>query len=157
MSRRGHNHDHQHGHPHPRGHNGHHGPAQWQTPNVAEPPEELAVGPTEALDLDLVETAFIEAFPRAADVVSFLRLAGIPFVGKRSDGSVLSLLRVETNQATDVGSLAPQLGGGRRYDPLPAAMTSKREGLSFIYFNGTETVRLSLADARTLRDETPPR
>ena len=47
-------------------------------------------------------------------------------MGRSGKGETLSLLRVEANQTTDVGSITPHLGGdGYRYDPLPAAMTSR--------------------------------
>ena len=102
-------------------------------------------------DLDLVETAFLDAFPACPDPTSFLRLAGVPFTGKGKDGVVLSLLRVEADQATDVGTLTPHLGGGLfRYDPLPAAMTSRRKSLAFVYFDGGGLVRLTLAEAKGL-------
>ncbi len=109
-------------------------------------------------DLDLVETAFVDAFPRAPDPTSFLRLAGVPFVGESSEGKRLSLLRVEVSQTTDIGALTPHLGGtGHRYDPLPAKMTSQRQKLALVYFDGTAAVSLSLAEARALVNLTPPR
>lgn len=145
----GHHHGpHEHG-PHGVGHNGH-GAAQWQTPHLPAGQKAAAAPPAEP-DLDLVETAFVEAFPTASDPTSFLRLAGVPFTGKGKDGVVLSLLRVEADQTTDVGALTPHLGGASfRYDPLPAAMTSRRKSLAFVYFDGGGTVRLSLAEAKAL-------
>ena len=81
-----------------------------------------------------------------------------PSSGGTRDGETLSLLRVEANQTTDVGSITPHLGGdGYRYDPLPAAMTSRRQTLAFVYAGKAGTVRLSLAEARALEDLTPPR
>ncbi|MBN9021760.1 MAG: hypothetical protein J0H08_06655 [Rhizobiales bacterium] len=131
------------------GHNGH-GAAQWQTPHLPAGQKAAAAPPAEP-DLDLVETAFVEAFPTASDPTSFLRLAGVPFTGKGKDRVVLSLLRVEADQTTDVGTLTPHLGGASfRYDPLPAAMTSRRKSLAFVYFDGGGTVRLSLAEAKAL-------
>jgi hypothetical protein len=146
MAHDGHHHD-------GRGHPGHNGPAparQWQTPHLPEgasPPERKeAEG-----DLDLVEKAFLEAFPRAPDPTSFLRLAGVPFSARRQDGATLSLLRVEADEKTDVGVLTPKLGGGGfRYDPMPASMTSRRATLAFVYFDGTGVVTLSLAEAKAL-------
>lgn len=151
-----HRHDHAHehgGHEHGHGgigHNGHRGAAQWQTPHL--PDGHAATAPEQhEPDLDLVETAFVDAFPTASDPTSFLRLAGVPFTGKGKDGVVLSLLRVEAQQATDVGSLTPHLGGGGfRYDPLPAAMTSRRKRLTFVYFDGGGLARLTLAEAKAL-------
>jgi hypothetical protein len=81
--------------------------AAWGT-TIARPPMADAPhrppaphGPDQAEpDLDLVETAFLDAFPQCPDPTSFLRLAGVPFTGKGKDGVILSLLRVEANQAT---------------------------------------------------------
>ena len=154
MAHDGHPHHHHHEPhgpgPHPIGHNGPRAATQWQTPHL--PPGQAAPesGPLEP-DLDLVETAFVEAFPGAPDPTSFLRLAGVPFTGKGRDGVILSLLRVEANAATDIGTLTPHLGGvSFRYDPLPAAMTSRRKTLAFVYFDGGGLVRLSLAEAKAL-------
>lgn len=152
----GHDHHHDHaggGHPHGHGHNQPTARAvQWQTPHLPhdhvhddEPPQER--------DLDLVEAAFVEAFSAASDVTSFLRVAGVPFVGEAPDGRRLHLLRVETQDWVDVGSVAPLIGGeGMRYDPLPAKMTSRRRRLSFLFHDGSEPVRLDFAAVRGLRD-----
>jgi hypothetical protein len=144
-------HDHHH---HGFGHNGHRVPTQWQTPHLpdAAPVPEAAPEP----DLDLIEKSFLDAFPKIADATSFLRLAGVPFVGLTGDGRTLSLLRVEAQLVTDIGALSPGLGGGHRYDPLPAAMVSKRETLGFVYYDGSNLERLTLAEARALTDATPP-
>lgn len=148
----GHGHDHHHHghHPHPPGHNAP-GARQWQTPHLA-PDHHHASETAAEPDLDLVERAFVDAFPKAPDPTSFLRLAGIPFTGRDADGKTLNLLRVETEFATDIGALTPHLGGTTfRYDPLPAKLTSQRSTLAFVYFNGAETVRLPLAAAKALR------
>jgi hypothetical protein len=152
----GHRHHHPgangHHHPHPVGHNGPAGkPLQWQTPHLPhdhEPPADPA-----AQDLDLVETAFVEGFSRAPDASSFLRLAGIPFVGETADGKLLHLLRVETEDMVDVGAVMPLVGGaGVTYHPLPARLTSHRRRLAFVYQDGTEQKRLGFAAARALAD-----
>ena len=89
-----------------------------------------------------------------ADPTSFLRLAGIPFVGVDGDGRRLHLLRVETESLTDLGAVSPLLNGeGMRYDPLPARMVSQRRRLAFVYHDGRGVVRLDFAEARRLRDE----
>jgi hypothetical protein len=150
----GHHHDHP---PHGPGHNRSGASAQWQTPHLpgGVAPHHAAHGEH---DVDLVEDAFLDAFPKAEDPTSFLRLAGVPFIGETAEGSRLSLLRVEINRATDVGTVTPHLGGGsHRYDPLPAKMASSRETLAFVYFDGTNTLSLSFAAARRLKDRTPAR
>jgi hypothetical protein len=123
--------------------------AQWQEPHrhPGEP------GGQPEPDFDLVEATFAENFPRASDPTSFLRLARIPFVGRQADGRTLRLLRVEYEEATDVGSVTPQVGGGTlRYDPLPAQMVSTRKRLRFVYEDAARLVRLTLGEARTLAE-----
>ncbi|TKD37259.1 MAG: hypothetical protein E5W98_24225, partial [Mesorhizobium sp.] len=65
----GHHHHGQNGHDHPHalGHNGPAGkPLQWQTPHLPDQAHEPPADPA-AVDLDLVETAFLEGFARAPD------------------------------------------------------------------------------------------
>jgi hypothetical protein len=154
-NRHRHDHHHQgHTHPHPDGAGlGHNRPpAQWQVPHLPEG-EQIETPPAER-DLDLVEKSFIEGFVRALDPASFLRLANIPFVGVDAGGQRLHLLRVETQSLTDVGAVAPLLGGeGVRYDPLPAKLVAQRQRLSFVYHNGRSNTLLDFAEARKLADE----
>ncbi|MER8595990.1 hypothetical protein NKH33_31410 [Mesorhizobium sp. M1182] len=142
-----------HHHPHPVGHNGPPGkPLQWQTPHL---PHDHAPEPADAraTDLDLVEIAFLEGFSRAPDPSSFLRLAGIPFVGETADGVRLHLLRVETQDMVDVGAVMPLIGGaGVTYHPLPAKLTSRRRRLAFVYHNGQAQTPLDFGEARLLAD-----
>jgi hypothetical protein len=149
---RGHDHDHHHGgssHAHP-GHNAAgRPPAQWQTPHAPDDHHHPETAPEP--DFDLVEQAFADTFPRAADPTSFLRLAGIPFTGRAADGRTLNLLRVECEEATDVGSVTPHLGGGSlAYAPLPARLVSRRRRLAFVYQADDGVARLTLAEARAL-------
>jgi hypothetical protein len=150
-----------HGHPYPRpqshphaharlGHNVARDPAQWQTPHLPTGHAKEPITPRER-DLDLVETSFVEGFTRCSDATSFLRLAGIPFVGVAAYGRQLHLLRVEIKDITDVGSAVPLLGGeGMRYDPLPEKLVSRRRHLSFVYHDGGQVVHLGFAEARAL-------
>jgi hypothetical protein len=158
---RGHDHDHHHdgagGHLHPPG-PGHNAPAppkaaQWQTPHLPHGDGPAAEAPREQ-DLDLVERAFVEGFASASDPTSFLRLANVPFQATAADGARLVLLRVETDQVTDVGSVTPHLGGASfRYDPLPATMASRRRRLRFVYRDAQGTRALSYAEVRALSSE----
>lgn len=156
----GHHHHHHgangHHHPHPVGHNGPAGkPLQWQTPHLPHDHEHGQQIDPAAQDLDLVETAFVEGFSRAPDASSFLRLAGIPFIGETAEGKLLHLLRVETEDMVDIGAVMPLVGGvGVTYHPLPARLTSHRRHLAFIYHDGTEQKRLGFAAARALIDRT---
>jgi hypothetical protein len=144
----GHAHTHSYAAP---GHNGPRPTTQWQTPH--RPQEAGEAAPPRLKDLDLVEASFVEGFYHASDVTSFLRLAGIPFVGAAADGRRLHLLRVEIDDVADVGSVTPIVGGGAfRYDPLPARFASRRRKLSFAYHDGTDVTQLDFAAARALAD-----
>jgi hypothetical protein len=125
-------------------------PAQWQVlhgdpkPGGSEPSSIVT-------DLDLVEAAFAEGFLVTGDPTSFLRLARVPFQATTPDGAKLALLRVEIDSIADVGAITPHLGGDTfRYDPLPAAMVSRRRRLRFIYFDGARLRPLSLAETMAL-------
>lgn len=153
---RGHYHSHDH---HDHGHDdnespgpGHNAPrraVQWQTPHDPRASQPMAK-PLEP-DFDLIEAAFVDGFGRADDPTSFLRLARVPFAGKTADGETLNLLRVEIEDAVDVGSITPHLGGGSMsYKPLPAKMASRRRRLAFIYFDGQGARRLTFAEALSL-------
>lgn len=158
-------HDHTHGHGHSRAHShasahshGHNAMprdvVQWQTPHLPHGHERAPENPRET-DLDLVEAAFVEAFSHAPDVTSFLRVAGVPFVGEDASGRRYHLLRVETEDMVDVGSVSPLIGGeGVRYDPLPAKLTSRRRRLAFLYHDGRGVQRLDFAATRRLADRT---
>lgn len=151
----GHSHAQAESHAHAHGHNHGYSPrpaAQWQTPHLPHPPEDSDEPPAEA-DLDLVEKAFVEGFASASDPTSFLRLAHVPFEAVTTDGRTVSLLRIETGETTDVGAVMPHLGGSSfRYDPLPAAMTSRRRTLRFVYFDGQAPLPLTLAQVRRLAE-----
>jgi hypothetical protein len=160
---RGHDHDHHHHngsggssrhHALPAaGHNHVHRPtgvAQWQTPHLGEDHQAADQHQGEP-DLDQVEAAFVEGFSAAADPTSFLRLASVPFETRAADGSKLVLLRVETDLVTDVGSIMPHLGGATfRYDPLPAALVTRRRRLRFIYRDDRGIRALSFPEVRAL-------
>jgi len=150
-----HGHSHSHGHPHRHphaqpGHNAARDAVQWQTPHLPAGHVHEPVAPREA-DFDLVEASFVEGFTRCSDATSFLRLAGIPFSGMAADGRRFSLLRVEIEDLTDVGSAVPLLGGeGFRYDPLPEKLVSRRRHLRFVYHDGMQVTRLAFVEARAL-------
>lgn len=124
--------------------------AQWQTPHLPEGTKVQANGQAEP-DQDLVEDSFVEGFSTASDPTSFLRLAGVAFTGFDEAGKRMSLLRVQLDQTTDVGSATPHLGGqSYRYDPLPAKLVSRRQLLRFIYHDGDILRTLSFDEARQL-------
>jgi hypothetical protein len=137
------------------GHNHSQGPqrvVQWQRPHLDDAHTQGAHDDANIEpDLDLVETAFVEAFAAASDPTSFLRLAQVPFEAVAPDGARLALLRVEVDAVTDVGSVMPHLGGESfRYDPLPARMVARRRRLRFVYGDGRTTRALNFAEVRAL-------
>ncbi|MGF1627786.1 MAG: hypothetical protein ACFCVH_23135 [Alphaproteobacteria bacterium] len=148
--------DHHHNH-HLIGHNGPPRPhVQWQTPHRPDAPAPDTGRAPEPRDFDLVEAAFVEGFHAATDPVSFLRLAGVPFLSRDADGRRLALLRVELARTTDLGALTPTIGGGEsRYDPLPATLVSHRSRLGLVYARDGEPVTVTLAAARSLPNLTP--
>ena len=78
-------------------------------------------------------------------------MARVPFEGYVTDGTKLSLLRVEISDIADVGGITPHLGGASfRYDPLPGRMASRRKRLRLVYFDGQGLHTLDLADAMRL-------
>jgi hypothetical protein len=86
----------------------------------------------------------------APNATSFLRLARIPFEGKNAEGETLQLLRIETDEAVDIGSMNPHLGGASmRYGTLPAKLISRRR-LAFVYLDGKTARSLSFAEALAL-------
>jgi len=123
---------------------------QWQTPHLDHSHYHGADDHAEP-DLDLVETAFVDAFMSAPDPTSFLRLAQVPFEAMAADGARLALLRVEVDAVTDVGSVMPHLGGETfRYDPLPAALVARRRRLRFVYGDSSALRTLNFAQVRAL-------
>ncbi len=154
----GRSHDHPHDHDHDNhshtpgpGHNSPRRAVQWQTPHDPDARQHEPRQPEP--DFDLIEAAFVDGFARADDPTSFLRLARVPFTARTADGQMLNLLRVETEDAVDVGSITPHLGGGSMsYKPLPAKMASRRRRLAFVYFDGQGARRLTFAEALSLSE-----
>ena len=146
-------HDHDGAHAHaPAGHNRGERPAQWQTPHRRAGEQEGSEVPP-VQDLDLIEASFAEGFATCSDPTSFLRLAGVAFVGVDAAGRRLHLLRIELENLTDVGAVVPLLGGqGVRYAPLPGRLVSRRRQLRFVYHDGAQLARLDFAAARALAD-----
>jgi hypothetical protein len=145
-------HDHQDDHAGPGHNRPGASPAQWQTPHLPSGTK-VQVDERAEPDVDLVEESFIEGFGAASDPTSFLRLAGIPFSFTDANGKTFSLLRVQMDQTTDVGSVTPHLGGqSYRYDPLPAKLVSKRQQLRFVYHDGETLRHLSFSEARSRKD-----
>lgn len=143
---------------HLQGHNSKHAETvQWQVPHTHHDHDhdhdENDIG-DEKRDLDLVEKAFVESFHDCSDPTSFLRMVNIPLTGTNKEGNQLHLLRVELQNTVDIGSLTPHLGGKSfNYSPLPARMVSKRDTLLFVYQTAGEIIKLSMEEAKALKQE----
>ncbi len=92
----------------------------------------------------LAET-FIDGFVAAADKVSFLRLANIPFEIDAENGSSLKLVDVAVNNAYQVGTASPGFASSELvYHPYPAAMVRERTEMVFIYVSMKERREINL-------------
>jgi len=124
--------------------------AQWQAPQSAP-----AAPPEHEADFDLVEAAFCRAAATADDATSLLRLAGIPFVGMDTKGATLRLLAYRIEEETEVGAVSPGFGAGDVvYHPVPGSRVKSLRRLVFAYHAADGIRRLSLAEARALKDAT---
>ena len=150
-----------HDHPHHHSHAPGPGPGdnrapksatQWQAPTgTAAPPDE---GPPEP-DFDLVETAFCEAALTAMDATSLLRLARVPFIAERGDGTKIYLLTFRVEQSVEVGSIAPGFAMDQPvYHPLPESRLRREKRAKLVYQTPEGLCEFSLGDVRRLRDVT---
>ena len=93
----------------------------------AEPPRDPG-----SRDLDLVEAASSKALPARRIRPAFCASPAFRSSATDANGRALHLLRVETEEVTDVGAVMPLIGGaGARYHPLPARFVSRRRRLAF--------------------------
>lgn len=131
-----HGHDH-HGHDHRPGHNGapadhlhsHPGHLQAQGGEDAEARERIE---------DLC-AAFIDGFTEAADKVSFLRLAGVPFEMAGADGLAMKLVDVAIRTDYQVGTASPGFASLELvYLPFAGTMVRERTRLDLVYVSLTE-------------------
>ena len=132
-------HDHPHTHNHPAGHlQSHFHPAD------------------EAADLQVLAVQFIDGFREAADKISYLRIAGIPFeMADDTGGPGLKLVDVQLRTEWQVGTASPSFGSRElSYLPLTGEMVAERTNMTFVYVSLTarqdvdlKTVLLSRMEA----------
>jgi hypothetical protein len=131
-----HTHDHD-GHDHMPGHNG--APAD----HLHSHPGHLhAHGGEDAETRETIEdlcAAFIDGFTEAADKVSFLRLAGVPFEMVGADGLAMKLVDVAIRTDYQVGTASPGFASRELvYLPFAGAMVRERTRLDLVYVSLTE-------------------
>ncbi len=86
-------------------------------------------------DLQALAAAFLDAFRKADDKTSYLRLAGVPFsLPGRDGGPSLKLVDVEVTASWQIGTAAPGFGSRELvYLPYPGEMVRERSVLRFVY------------------------
>lgn len=127
-------HDHDDGHSHGPGHNHPHPHGEHLHSHVG-----ADVARERAAELRTLATAFVDGFRKAADKTSFLRIAGIPFSRKGTDGLTMHLVDVQIETNWQIGTASPAFGSRELvYLPYPGELVSERETMRFTYVSLTE-------------------
>lgn len=133
-----HHHDHNHTHEHGRGHN--HSHADHLHSHVHGNNDAA-----HAEDLKVLSTSFVEGFRGAEDKTSYLRLAGIPFQRKGTDGLTMNLVDATIKSNWQIGTASPSFGSRElSYMPFPGEMVEARESMIFVYVSLTERADIDL-------------
>jgi len=126
-----HHHDHDHHHHHGAGHNH---PVDHLHSHVHGTPDRERMDEIQAL-----AASFIDAFRKADDKTSYLRLSGIPFTRKGADGLTLNLVDASIVSNWQIGTASPAFASRELvYMPFPGEMVSERENMTFTYVSLTE-------------------
>jgi len=103
-------------------------------------------------ELQILAANFIDGFRKAEDKTSFMRLSGIPFQKKGTDGLTLNLVDTTIVTNWQVGTASPAFASRELvYMPFPGEMVSQRENMTFTYVSLTERVDLDLVALLTER------
>lgn len=107
-----------------------------------------------AEELKVLSTSFVEGFRAAEDKTSYLRLSGIPFQRKGSDGLTLNLVDATIVSNWQVGTASPAFGSRElAYLPFPGPMVEARETMNFVYVSLTERADIDLLTLLGERDD----
>jgi hypothetical protein len=138
----GHAHRHDHDQHHGQGHtHGHNGPPEGE--HLHSHP--LGRSAAEREELEVLASTFIDTFRQAADKTSWLRLAGVPFELRGSDGLMLKLVDVEIVSNWQVATASPGFGSRELvYLPMPGEMVKERTNFRLTYVSLTERRDLDL-------------
>lgn len=143
-----HHHDH-HAHDHhhhaPPGHNG--GPADHLHSHLHG-----HAGHESAEELKVLTSAFVDGFRTAGDKTSYLRLAGIPFQRRGTDGLTLHLVDASIVANWQIGTASPAFATRElAYLPFPGSMVTSRETMTLTYVSLTERADVDLVQILAAR------
>ncbi len=98
-----------------------------------------------AEEVKVLATSFLEGFRAAEDKTSYLRLAGIPFRRKGSDGLTMCLVDAAIVANWQIGTASPAFASRELlYMPFPGKMIESRESMTFTYVSLTEREDIDL-------------
>ncbi|MEM8794692.1 MAG: hypothetical protein AAGE61_03920 [Pseudomonadota bacterium] len=98
-------------------------------------------------EIGVLAASFVDGFRQAEDKTSYLRVAGVPFKRKGTDGLTLNLVDVAINANWQVGTASPAFGSKELvYMPFPGEMVRGRETMIFTYVSLTERADYDLRD-----------
>ena len=90
-------------------------------------------------------TAFLDGYRKADDKTSFLRIAGILFKRKGSDGLSMHLVETRIESKWQLGTASPAFGSRELvYLPYPGEMVTGRETMTFTYVSLSERADVDL-------------
>jgi hypothetical protein len=140
-----HAHGHHHHHHAPHGHNG--GPVDHLHSHLH--------GHAGAEELKVLTSAFVDGFRAAADKTSYLRLAGIPFQRRGTDGLTQHLVDASIVGNWQIGTASPAFGTRElAYLPFPGSMVTSRETMTLTYVSLTERADLDVVQILAARSST---
>ena len=153
----GHHHGHDHHHDHDHGHH-HHGPGHNHAHDHGDHLHSHVHGDAakeRAEELRVLATAFLDGYRKADDKTSFLRVAGVPFKRKGSDGLAMHLVETKIESKWQLGTASPAFGSRELvYLPYPGEMVTERETMTFTYVSLTERSDVDLTEFLKTRSET---
>lgn len=161
-----HHHGHDHAHDHEHGHDHDRGAARRARPGHNLPESDLHShlaghdGRNRHRELQALATAFIDAFQKAEDKTSYLRLAGIPSSLPGPDGLEQYLVDVSVAAEFQVATASPGFGSRELVHlPFPGSMVRERTRMTFAYVSLTgrrDVDLIDLLDARFPAAPTSP-
>lgn len=148
-STQSHDHPHDHGH-HGLGHNHSHDGTDHLHSHVHGQSDK-----ERAEEVKVLATSFLEGFRAAEDKTSYLRIAGIPFQRKGSDGLTMCLVDAAIVANWQIGTASPAFASRELlYMPFPGKMISSRESMTFTYVSLSEREDIDLVPMLADRVET---
>ncbi len=157
MHAHSHPHDHGNGHEHSQDHS-HPGPGHNHRHEGTEHLHSHVHGQSakeRAEEVKVLATSFLEGFRSAEDKTSYLRLAGVPFQRKGSDGLIMYLVDAAIVANWQIGTASPAFASRELlYMPFPGKMIDSRESMTFTYVSLSERTDIDLLSMLAERVET---